>query len=130
MDEIRRYSDAIEVQLSVAKNPTQPAKPKRNTTQRGPWLKGLFPKTGDTPGESGAWQLESDKQRARERRQQLLDSLSTHDYLTPLKQSRRKRHAGTAEWLFETEEFNEWINDLGFTVFWCSGKSMNSHSLR
>ena len=86
-------------------------------------MKGFSRKTGHSSGRAGAWQLDAEEQKARERRQQLLASLSTYDHLTPLKQSRRKRHAGTAEWLFETKEFNDWVNGDDFKVFWCSGKS-------
>ncbi|KAL7821795.1 nucleoside phosphorylase domain-containing protein [Trichoderma gracile] len=68
-------------------------------------------------------QSEVDRRRAMERRQQLLDFLSTHDYVTPLKQSRRKRYSGTLEWLFKTREFDRWINDSESPLLWCSGKS-------
>ncbi|KAL7807545.1 nucleoside phosphorylase domain-containing protein [Trichoderma aethiopicum] len=64
-----------------------------------------------------------DRRRAMERRQQLLDFLSTHDYVTPLKQSRRKRFSGTLDWLFETREFDRWITDSSSPLLWCSGKS-------
>lgn len=70
-----------------------------------------------------AWQLQSDERRAKERRQQLLDSLSKYDYLTPLKQSRRKRLSGTSEWLFQTREFSQWIHNTESPLLWCYGKS-------
>lgn len=68
-------------------------------------------------------QVQSDKRRDMERRQRLLDSLSTHDYLTALKQSRRKRYGTTTEWLFHTTEFHRWANDADCPLLWCSGKS-------
>ncbi|KAJ5219952.1 hypothetical protein N7468_009156 [Penicillium chermesinum] len=52
----------------------------------------------------------------------LLASLSVLDHLTPLKQARRKRQSGTAEWLFETKTFDRWVSDDGFSALWCSGK--------
>ncbi|KAJ5287317.1 hypothetical protein N7478_003003 [Penicillium angulare] len=70
--------------------------------------------------ESGQGQVNI--QRAKKRKQELLGSLSTHDYLTPLKQSRQKRHGGTAEWLFEIQEFDHWITGIGCPVIYCSGK--------
>ncbi|KAI1809285.1 hypothetical protein GGS20DRAFT_580822 [Poronia punctata] len=66
-------------------------------------------------------QLERDKRHARERRRKLLDALSAYDYLTPLKQSRRERQGGTAQWIFQTPEFGRWI-DGSPQVLWCSGK--------
>ncbi|KAM0452065.1 hypothetical protein ACHAPV_009689 [Trichoderma viride] len=68
------------------------------------------------------WQAESDERQIKERRQQLLDALSTHDYLTPLKQGRRKRHSGTLEWLFQTQEYLSWANATDSSLLWCSGK--------
>ncbi|KAJ5093645.1 hypothetical protein N7456_009506 [Penicillium angulare] len=85
-------------------------------------LRSLISRAGDKLSilESGQGQI--DKRRAKKRKQQLLDSLSTHDYLTPLKQSRRKRHGGTAEWLFEMQEFDHWMSGTDCPVIFCSGK--------
>jgi hypothetical protein len=69
------------------------------------------------------------KRRRKEETQGLLDSLSSHNFLTPLKQSRRKRQNGTGEWLFETQEFIQWIDGNGAPVLWCSGKSESSVEL-
>lgn len=63
------------------------------------------------------------KHRKTVQKEELLESLSSHDFLTPLKQSRRKKQSGTAEWLFKTEQFEKWINGHGRPVFWYSGKS-------
>ncbi|KAJ8127847.1 hypothetical protein O1611_g5788 [Lasiodiplodia mahajangana] len=71
--------------------------------------------------ETVAWQLRRDEQQARERRQQVLDALSTHDYLTPLKQARRTWGSNTAKWVFGTPEFDRWINGTS-ALLWCSGK--------
>ena len=58
-----------------------------------------------------------------QRRQQFHDSISKHDFLTPLKQSRRKRYPGTAEWLFNTDQFKRWFIEGESQVLWSSGKS-------
>ncbi|KAH8812078.1 hypothetical protein F5884DRAFT_831783 [Xylogone sp. PMI_703] len=68
------------------------------------------------------WKLQRDEQRAREKRRQLLESLSSYDYLAAFKQNRRKKYRATAEWLFGTPEFERWINGTGHPLFWCSGK--------
>ncbi|KAI0107738.1 hypothetical protein GGR51DRAFT_514909 [Nemania sp. FL0031] len=71
--------------------------------------------------ETAAWQLRNEEQQARERRQQILDGLSSHDYLTPLKQARGARGSNTARWIFNTPEFDQWINGT-LSLLWCSGK--------
>lgn len=63
------------------------------------------------------------KHRQKVKTQELLESLSCHDFLTPLMQSRQKRQRGTGEWLFRTHEFKKWVDGNGAPVLWCSGKS-------
>lgn len=99
----------------------------QNTDQRegskGAKLKSLFIRQNSRFSEMKTWQAESDERQIKERRKQLLDALSTHDYLTPLKQGRRKRHSGTLEWLFQTQEYLSWVNATNSSLLWCSGKS-------
>ncbi|KAH0489354.1 hypothetical protein TgHK011_009786 [Trichoderma gracile] len=85
-------------------------------------LKRMLSQDNDNPAMVAELQSEVDGRRAMERRQKLLHFLSTHDYVTPLKQSRRKRYSGTLEWLFKTREFDRWINDSESPLLWCSGK--------
>ncbi|KAI1363191.1 hypothetical protein F5Y08DRAFT_251923 [Xylaria arbuscula] len=61
------------------------------------------------------------ERKAQKRRQQLLDSVSTYDYLRPLKQSLLKRYANTSDWIFQTPEFQQWV-DGAFPVLCCFGK--------
>lgn len=65
---------------------------------------------------------------AGEPRKKLLSSLSSHDYFT-LRQSRDRRHPETADWLFQTREFNRWITNHQCQTTWCSGKCSCSFSL-
>ncbi|KAF4455179.1 NACHT domain [Fusarium albosuccineum] len=68
------------------------------------------------------WQLLRDEQLEREKKQKLLDSLSKHDHIKPLKQARQKRYPHTAGWLFQTDEFKRWVNGTTAGFLWCSGK--------
>ncbi|RBR10780.1 uncharacterized protein FIESC28_09311 [Fusarium coffeatum] len=67
-------------------------------------------------------QLARDVEMERERRQRLLDSLSTHDYMKPLKQARQKRYPQSAGWIFGTHEFKRWAAAETSPLLWCSGK--------
>ncbi|KAH0530195.1 hypothetical protein TsFJ059_004852 [Trichoderma semiorbis] len=82
----------------------------------------VFRRKGDRHDKMESWQAQNDERQAKERKQRLLDSLSTHDYLTPFKQSCRKRYSGTLEWLFHMHEFYMWINSPDVPLLWCSGK--------
>ncbi len=55
------------------------------------------------------------------RREQLLNSLSTYNYMAPFKQARKARHGSTTTWLSETSEFQNWLNQAESSLFWCSG---------
>jgi hypothetical protein len=61
-------------------------------------------------------------------RQRLLKSLSSHDYVTPFQEARKKHQYSTAEWIFTTPEFTRWYDGTGPVLLWCSGKSMSHNS--
>ncbi|RKL08725.1 hypothetical protein BFJ70_g16753 [Fusarium oxysporum] len=58
-------------------------------------------------------------------RQRLLESLSSHDYVTPFQEARKKHKYSTAEWIFTTPEFTRWYDGTGSVLLWCSGKKKN-----
>ncbi|KAF5534767.1 NACHT domain-containing protein [Fusarium napiforme] len=65
----------------------------------------------------------------RENNQRLLDSLSSYDYIKPLKQARQKRYPKSAEWIFGTDEFKRWVNGTTPGLLWCSGKMGSGKSI-
>ncbi|EXM16537.1 hypothetical protein FOTG_15184 [Fusarium oxysporum f. sp. vasinfectum 25433] len=65
----------------------------------------------------------------RENNQKLLDSLSSYDYIKPLKQARQKRYPKSAEWIFGTDEFKRWIDGTTPGLLWCSGKMGSGKSI-
>ncbi|KAH6949487.1 hypothetical protein DER45DRAFT_544857 [Fusarium avenaceum] len=62
------------------------------------------------------------EQLEREKNQNLLDSLSSHDHIKPLKQARQKRYPQSASWIFNTGEFRRWAEGTNSRLLWCSGK--------
>ncbi|EQB44797.1 hypothetical protein CGLO_16412 [Colletotrichum gloeosporioides Cg-14] len=67
-------------------------------------------------------QIQQDIRRAEQSRRQLLDSLSSYDYLTHFKKACKLRHPKTAEWLFRSTAFTLWEKGLSSPWLWCSGK--------
>ncbi|KAH9231410.1 hypothetical protein K456DRAFT_1739761 [Colletotrichum gloeosporioides 23] len=67
-------------------------------------------------------QLQQDLRRAEENRRQLLDSLSSHDHLTPYKKACKLRHRGTGEWLLRSATFTRWETGTSSPWICCSGK--------
>ncbi|KAL6837249.1 hypothetical protein V8C40DRAFT_229538 [Trichoderma camerunense] len=126
-DDIERRSRYVKDTLSLAKteahyqNQQLQSLKKREGSKKEKRPKTFFGKGGQHD-KMESWQMQSDERQARERKQLLLDSFSTHDYLTPFKQSCRKRYSGTLEWLFHTDVFNTWISRRDFPLLWCSGK--------
>lgn len=133
IDDIRRCNEQVKKELFAAKTlaeyqDQQLQMKSRKYSSGSKWkLNGLLSRENDREY-VGSWEMLRDERQANEKRQQLLNSLSTHDYLTPLKQSRRKRHSSTAQWLFPTNEFHLWANGTGSPLLWCSGKSKHHFS--
>ncbi|KAF3808773.1 hypothetical protein GCG54_00010964 [Colletotrichum gloeosporioides] len=69
-------------------------------------------------------QIQQDIRRAEQSRRQLLDSLSSYDYLSHFKKACKLRHPKTAEWLFRSTAFTQWEEGLSSPWLWCSGKTM------
>ncbi|VUC23261.1 unnamed protein product [Clonostachys rosea] len=67
-------------------------------------------------------QIRQDQHKTLKRDQRLLESLSTHDYSTPLKEACKTRISNTATWIFSTPEFTSWTTQKGPFLLWCSGK--------
>ncbi|KAF5682015.1 NACHT domain-containing protein [Fusarium circinatum] len=65
----------------------------------------------------------------RENNQKLLDSLSSYDYIKPLKHARQKRYPKSAEWIFRTDEFERWVDGTTPGLLWCSGKMGSGKSI-
>lgn len=66
-------------------------------------------------------QIQRDERHARERRQQLIDSLSNRSFLKLFKQNCQRRHCATTDWIFQTSEFKQWFHE-DQTVLCLSGK--------
>ncbi|KAL7957643.1 hypothetical protein V8C34DRAFT_171260 [Trichoderma compactum] len=126
-DDIKRHSKIVKDELLLAKREAyqqnqQLQRVKKGGSSKKEKLPRVFRGKRDRHDKMESWQAQSDERQAKERKQRLLDSWSIQDYLTPFKQSCRKRYSGTLEWLFHTDEFNMWINNREFPLLWCSGK--------
>ena len=71
--------------------------------------------------EDRAWRVQTQLRETLVRKQKLLDTLSTYDYLGPLRRERKKRYGGTGLWLSECKEYQDWLLDDRFGVFWLTG---------
>ncbi|KAI8681114.1 NACHT domain-containing protein [Fusarium keratoplasticum] len=59
---------------------------------------------------------------AEQRRRRLLKDLSSHNYTSAFNNARNKRHLGTAEWAFNTDQFRNWLTGDGPAVLHVTGK--------
>ncbi|KAH7270955.1 hypothetical protein B0J15DRAFT_417086 [Fusarium solani] len=57
-----------------------------------------------------------------QRRRRLLKDLSSHNYTAAFNNARNKRHLGTAEWAFNTGQFQNWLTSDGSAVLHVTGK--------
>ena len=127
LDDIQRYSDSVmqEIQFAKAQADRQDQQLQvieRQEAQRNRTLMGrLTARADDKLKKIHEMQIQKEERSARERKQQLIDSLSTRDYIRLFKQNCRKRWHKTTSWLFQTSELCSWL-DGERPVIWCSGK--------
>ncbi|CAM1508964.1 Fc.00g027030.m01.CDS01 [Cosmosporella sp. VM-42] len=73
---------------------------------------------------------EENRRRAAEQKwQRLLNDLSSYNYSTAFGNARNKRHVGTAEWIFSSQEFQHWYNDHQSAVLHITGKIGSGKSI-
>ncbi|KAM0082216.1 hypothetical protein ACKRZS_005584 [Fusarium odoratissimum] len=94
----------------------------------------LFAWTSKATAEMRMLQLRGRKVDTDQRRYRLLQELSSYNFAAALNIIRTKRHLGTAQWIFETQEFKEWmvLNNSAFlhvTGKIGSGKSVLASSV-
>lgn len=127
LNDIQRHSDNVRQEIAFAKDQASRQEQHLQLLERQQaarsrhFLSRFANRTENALHKFHAMQLQRDQRIARERRQQLLDSLSTRDYLRLFKQSCKKRWENTASWIFEKPEFCDWLEGKK-PVLWCSGK--------
>ncbi|KAF5025652.1 hypothetical protein F66182_2258 [Fusarium sp. NRRL 66182] len=124
MEEIKNQRDRVDRELELAR--TQAALRSQQLQLDEQAEAGTFRGTmrwisGQTNDGVKGLREQLSRQRAREQKKQLLDALSTHDYVSPHRQNCKKRHSDTVHWFFQTQEFERWMSGDSQTL-WCSGK--------
>ncbi|KAJ4254506.1 hypothetical protein NW762_010105 [Fusarium torreyae] len=86
--------------------------------------KQLFAWTSKSSAEMKAMQTHRKKSATEQKRHRLLRELSSYNFTSTFNSMRNKRHLGTAEWIFETSEFEEWrTTDEPIASLHITGKS-------
>ena len=83
--------------------------------------KWVYNQVSSLSAEDRAWRVQNRLRETLVQKQKLLDALSMYDYLGPLRRERKKRYGKTGLWLSECSEYQDWLHDNGFGVFWLSG---------
>ena len=143
--EVKRCSQNVEEEVSLAKaqadcQDQQLQLREREAASEGrKFWQSFITKSGKENEEFRKWRIQRDERNASKhqqkvhkqcihksavgkRTQRLLDSLTSYNHLAAFKQARKRRHGNTAQWLTQSPEFNQWTNEPGSSVFWCSGK--------
>ncbi|KAK8070548.1 hypothetical protein PG997_010751 [Apiospora hydei] len=127
IDEVQRYSDSVEQEIHFAKAQADQQDQQLQVMERQEALKSrslidrFTGRADEKLRRMHEMQLQRDQRESTERKRQLLDSLSTRDYLRLYKESCRKRWHDTPSWIFQLPEFYDWL-ERKKPVLWCSGK--------
>ncbi|KAF8465374.1 hypothetical protein BDZ91DRAFT_783363 [Kalaharituber pfeilii] len=79
-------------------------------------------------------ELKQEAQRKLEERRRLLERISDYNHTTTFLEFFNSSHPSTGKWLYEMEEYKEWVQSCHSSILWChgipgSGKSVLSTSV-
>ncbi|KAL8753875.1 MAG: hypothetical protein Q9199_004740 [Rusavskia elegans] len=125
--EIRRSSEEIQAEVSLASKQAQKQESELQAEDRSEarkyrsMVKRLSKSFHQSNAEGKVVRSEVDRRKAKKRKMQALDSLSTYDYQSTYKQIRKECVPGTSTWILQDAQFKAWKegNQKGL---WCSGK--------
>ncbi|KAK5625712.1 hypothetical protein RRF57_001428 [Xylaria bambusicola] len=120
IDRIQTCSDWVKEEIALAQAQAdflerEEESNNRSTTQR------LLSQINRNVTRTRHSQRQVTERKTQKRRQQLLTSLSTYDYLRFFKQSLLKQYDKTSDWIFQTPEFQGWLDGTA-PLLCCFGK--------
>ncbi|KAH7247482.1 ankyrin repeat protein [Fusarium redolens] len=127
-NDIQRLGKEVEDEIKLAKAQTDrqdqmlQEKERVDALKQRSRLRKFIPKVERQLDSIKELQIQRSTRRSMKERQRLLKSLSSHDYVTPFQEARKKHQYSTAEWIFTTPEFTRWYDGTGPVLLWCSGK--------
>ncbi|KAF5617052.1 uncharacterized protein FTJAE_12808 [Fusarium tjaetaba] len=68
------------------------------------------------------FQMQRRRDALEQKRRRLLEDLSSFNFTSAFNNTRNKRHVGTAKWVFDTPEFQQWVKADGPPVLHVTGK--------
>ncbi|KAH7024882.1 ankyrin repeat-containing domain protein [Microdochium trichocladiopsis] len=127
LDDIRSHRKSVTEEVALAKAQVDlhhhqlQATERQKASHSRKVMGRFFSSTENSLHKIGTQQIQSSNYESARRRQQLLDSLSSHDFRRPFKQANERRYGNTTRWVFDTPQFQQWL-DGESPVLWCSGK--------
>ncbi|VUC25161.1 unnamed protein product [Clonostachys rosea] len=129
----KQVREAIRFATAEANIQNQQLQKKENRRSRARWRKMTeFMKNSTEELENASRQRDrresGDLCLLQKRKKDLLKRLSSYDYTQSYLEACRKRYANTADWVFLTSEFQEWMHSPSSSILWLSGKS-SAHAI-
>ncbi|KAF4879375.1 Vegetative incompatibility protein HET-E-1 [Colletotrichum siamense] len=122
---IRPFLDNIRAAAGKAKDEIELAKAQKdeiNHAERGKNERSLLQRTLKSNKLIQRMKHDSEVQAKLHKWQSLLKKLSPFDHESAYRNARSKRHKGTAEWVFRTEQFQDWLCNDSSNVLNIAGK--------
>ncbi|KAM0542202.1 hypothetical protein ACHAPJ_012894 [Fusarium lateritium] len=138
VEDIRTKAENVQADIELVKAHFDREEQQLQTKERkeaSEHRKQLFAWTSKSSAEMKAMQTHRKKSATEQKRHRLLRELSSYNFTSTFNSTRNKRHLGTAEWIFETSEFEEWrtnkrpIASLHITGKIGSGKTVLASSI-
>ncbi|KAM0351841.1 hypothetical protein ACHAPU_002354 [Fusarium lateritium] len=125
VEDIRTKAENVQGDIELTKAHYDREEQQLQTKEReetGDYRKRMFAWTSRFATGMDAAEAQRRKDTTERERHRLLQELCSYNYTSIFNMTRNKRHRGTAEWVFETREYQEWVESDQSCVLHITGK--------
>ncbi|KAH7124811.1 hypothetical protein B0J13DRAFT_565659 [Dactylonectria estremocensis] len=132
VEEIRSKAEAVQDEIQLAKMKSDHTEQQRQSKERRAAAEGrsqLSSWLSKSKAELNSLRAQERKRESNRQQHRLLKAVSSYNYTTAFNTARNKRHNGTAEWVFSTDEFRDWYESDQSAVLHITGKIGSGKSI-
>jgi len=125
VEDIRAKAENVQRDIELVKAKFDRDEQQLQTKERkeaSDYRKHLMAWTSKYTAEISLFQARKNKTATEQQRRRLLQELCSFNFMSNFNNQRNKRHLGTAEWVFQTSEYQQWITGQGTPVLHITGK--------
>ncbi|PCD32692.1 hypothetical protein AU210_008935 [Fusarium oxysporum f. sp. radicis-cucumerinum] len=125
VEDIRAKAEEVQGDIQLVKAQCDREEQRHQNTERQEATnhrKRMLAWTSKSTTEMEALHVQRRRNASEQKRRRLLEELSSFNFTSAFNSTRNKRHIGTAKWVFDTPEFQQWVGIDGPHVLHVTGK--------